>query len=146
LQEVGYLPCHLGTPQQYISYLDPFNCECRAFGRLKEEGREDLAVKTYGDLLLTSKQETILTKRVLGWDSDDGSYEDEAYTIAGRNGNNTWGRFEQHRQLPIRAIVKELVDDKPFEAAQLLQLWPELEELHKLGILVGDVHGGNYLG
>jgi hypothetical protein len=35
----------LATPQHYMDLFDAFNCECRAYGRLKEEGREDLAVR-----------------------------------------------------------------------------------------------------
>lgn len=38
---------------------DPFHCECRAFGRLKEAGREDVAVRVYGYISLP------LTKDIL---------------------------------------------------------------------------------
>ncbi|MBE3047242.1 hypothetical protein IMZ48_32915 [Candidatus Bathyarchaeota archaeon] len=38
---------------------DPFHCECRAYGRLKEVGREDLAVRAYGYISLP------LTKDIL---------------------------------------------------------------------------------
>lgn len=43
-------------------YLTPFRCECRAYGRSKQEGREDLAVKSHGYLLLTREQEIKVTE------------------------------------------------------------------------------------
>lgn len=49
------------SPQDFIDYLDPFNCECRAYGRLKQERREDLAVRLYGYILLTREQEEAVT-------------------------------------------------------------------------------------
>lgn len=48
------------SPQEYVNYLDPFHCECRAYGRLKQENREDLAVRAHGYLLLTYEQERIV--------------------------------------------------------------------------------------
>ncbi len=47
----------LATPRLYLDYLDPFNCECRAYGRLRDEKCEDLAVRAHGYLLLTTAQE-----------------------------------------------------------------------------------------
>lgn len=104
-------------------------------------------MKAHGYLLLTPEQETALTKRILGWDSDDDSSEDKPETAPGRNAKKVWGRYEQHRDLPIRAIVKELIpgDSEAFKTA-LPHLWKTLEELHKLGVIVRDVHSGNYLG
>jgi hypothetical protein len=138
-----YLNRPLAKPRSYIDYFDPFNCECRAYGRLKQEKREDLAIKAYGYLLLTLEQEAEVTKRIEGelLDGPHGAHEV-------LDGDNTWGRWEQHRGHPIRAIVKQLVidDAEPFGAADIPHLWLDLEELHKLGILVRDVHIGNYLG
>lgn len=62
-------------------------------------------------------------------------------------GTNSWGRWEEHRGVPVRAIVKELATEyKPFTPAQLQGLWRDLEDLHKLGILARDVSIGNYMG
>ncbi|KAL2195943.1 kinetochore Sim4 complex subunit FTA2-domain-containing protein [Corynascus similis CBS 632.67] len=113
--------CPLANPQLYVEYFDPFNCECRAYGRLNDAKREDLAVKAHGYLLLTPQQEADLERRMTG----------NPHPVSGANageltGHNFWNWYEQHRGLPVRAIVKELV-------------------LHSLGILVGDTHGGNYL-
>jgi hypothetical protein len=138
-----YLNRPLAKRQSYIDYLDPFNCECRAYGRLKQEEREELAIKAYGYRLLTPEQEAEVTRRIEGEEFDELHRSHEVL-----DGNNTWLRYEQHRGHPIRAIVKQLVpnDGEPFGAAAIPHLWSDLEELHKLGILVRDVHAGNYLG
>lgn len=63
------------------------------------------------------------------------------------------GRWEIHRGLPVRAIVKELMANdgnaaagKPFAPSRLRDLWQDLEYLHRLGILVRDINPGNYIG
>jgi hypothetical protein len=68
------------------------------------------------------------------------------------NGTNIWCRFEQHRGQPVRAIVKDLVTDEgserwpgAFEVKQIPEIWSDLKALHELGILVRDLHIGNYL-
>ncbi|KUI60277.1 hypothetical protein VP1G_07510 [Cytospora mali] len=138
-----YLARRLAKPQLYIDYFDPFNCECRVYGRLKQEKCEDLAVRCHGYLLLTPKQEVEITKKIAGKDYELDSTEK-------LEGWNLWDRYEQHRGQPIRAIVKELIDDgkgygaKPFEAAQIPRLWGDPERLQSLGILVRDIHIGNY--
>lgn len=127
--------------QLYADYFDPFNCECRAYGRLKEEKREDLAVKAYGYLLLTLGQEDDLARKVTGEPSlPPHTNADEL------NGYNFWRRHEQHRGLPVRAIVKELVPRKALDPNQAQGMWADLQALHSVGIFVGDTHGGNYLG
>lgn len=63
------------------------------------------------------------------------------------DGDNFWGRHEQHRGLPVRAIVKDLVASnlKAPDPAQAADMWADLQALHSLGIFVNDTHGGNYL-
>ncbi|KAK4243471.1 kinetochore Sim4 complex subunit FTA2-domain-containing protein [Corynascus novoguineensis] len=126
-----YFTQSLSSPLLYLEYLDPFHCECRAYGRLKQEGREDLAV----------------TQRARGIEYPPVGPEDVL------NGRNSWGRWEIHRGLPVRAIVKELVANdgdaaagKPFAPSRLRDLWKDLEDLHRLGILVRDINPGNYIG
>lgn len=116
----------------YTDYFDPFNCECRAYGRLKEENREHLAVRSHGYLFLTSAQELEITKLIAWPELHD---------------SNLWGRGEEHRDLPIRAIVKDLAEDEePFAAEQVSQMWADLKGLHEIGILVRDINISNYLG
>jgi hypothetical protein len=137
----SYLMRPLSSPLLYIDYLDPFNSECRVYGRLKEEYRQDLALPAYGYLLLTPQQETEVTERARG------IYYPPAGPTAPLDGANSWGRWEVHRGLPVRAIVKELgTEHKPFTSTQLSSLWQDLEDLHKLGILVRDISPGNYMG
>ncbi|KAG7285902.1 hypothetical protein NEMBOFW57_008198 [Staphylotrichum longicolle] len=138
----GDLTRPLASPQLYVDYFDPFNCECRAYGRFKEEKREDLAVRALGYLLLSPQQEIDLAVRVMGRSTPPPSAN--AATL---DGDNFWGRHEQHRGLPVRAIVKHLVAGnlKAREPAQAADMWADLQALHSLGIFVNDTHGGNYL-
>lgn len=57
-----FSPENLDAPtlSVFADYSEPFNCECRAFGRLQETGNEDLANKCYGYLLLDEEHENIV--------------------------------------------------------------------------------------
>ena len=55
-------------------------------------------------------------------------------------------RQEQHRGLPVRAIVKDLAAPAYPTSAQARGMWPDLQALHSLGIFVMDTHLGNYMG
>lgn len=134
------------TPQQYIDYLDPFNCECRAYGRLKQENSEELAVRAHGYLLLTREQEREVTER-LHQDYVDWENHPDLLDCAG-----VLPRWEAHRHERLRAIVKEYVKPEPdsgciqpWTASQIPQMHADLERLHELGIVVRDLHAGNYL-
>lgn len=119
--------------------MDPFNCECRVYGRLKEEQREELAVRAHGYVLLTKGQEKHITE-VLGEYVDWESHP-EPLECSG-----LFTRMEAQRHEPLRAIVKEYIESsEPWAASQVPQMHADLEELHKLGILVRDIHQGNYL-
>jgi hypothetical protein len=125
----------LASPQLYADYFDSFNCECRAYGRLKQENREDLAIRAHGYLLLTPQQEAEVEKRATG-----AKFPEESTW-------NFWGRALEHRHLPVRAIVKELVRPQdPFTTGHVSGMWSDLEDLHKLGIIVRDINIFNYMG
>lgn len=48
---------------------------------------------------------------------------------------------------PVHAIVKDLVTEQdPFGPDQVSDMWEDLQDLHRLGILVRDIKIGNYLG
>ncbi|KAI0137802.1 kinetochore Sim4 complex subunit FTA2-domain-containing protein [Hypoxylon sp. NC0597] len=89
------------------NYSEPFNCECRAFGRLQEAGCEDLAVKCYGYLLLDEEHERAMKDR----------FKDLNLTFSGNplypqredNKNDMRWRYpcNDGRPPPIRGIVKE---------------------------------------
>ncbi|KAK4198120.1 kinetochore Sim4 complex subunit FTA2-domain-containing protein [Triangularia verruculosa] len=143
-----YAEARLAKPEFYVDYLTPFSCECRAYGRLKQDEREDLAVKSHGYLLLTQEQEVEVT---LAMGVDDEQLDEPDSLLdepdSHLNGNNFWCRSEQHRGHPIYAIVKEFIPSGlgHFSQPQVSQLWSEVEELHKLGILVRDLHVRNYM-
>ncbi len=68
----------------------------------------------------------------------------DAYDL---DGANFWGRHEQHHELPVRAIVKDLVaGTDPMSPAQARDMWLDLQGLHSLGIFTMDTHMGNYMG
>ncbi|KAH6623928.1 kinetochore Sim4 complex subunit FTA2-domain-containing protein [Chaetomium tenue] len=130
----------LTSPHFYNGYIDPFNCECRAYGRLKEENREHLATPAHGYLLLRPDQELEITKLIVG---PDHTPEEDARAQGGR----IWNRHEEHRSLQIRAIVKDIAKGTdPFATADVPKMWSDLEALHAVGILVHDVHAYNYIG
>lgn len=80
--------------KDYINYLDPFHCECRVYGRLKQEGREDLAVRAYGYVLLTQAQERQVTM-ALGEEDVDWEKCPKPLDCSG-----IFTRFEAHRARP----------------------------------------------
>ncbi|KAL2126480.1 hypothetical protein VTI74DRAFT_830 [Chaetomium olivicolor] len=121
-----YLTRPLATPQLYVDYVDPFQCECRAYGRIKHENREDLAVKAYGYLLLTPEQEAEVAKR-----------------IGATRGTDMKNIADTLFELSFKEFI---TDYEPFSITDIPRLWSDLEELDKLGILVRDFHIGNYLG
>lgn len=131
------------TPQDYTDYLDPFNNECRAYGRLKQEDREDIAVLAHGYILLTAEQEQHVTK-ACGKEYID----PETQTAEELDGQGLWGRWEWHRHERLRAILKDFVDEQTsdFEKSQIPQIYEDIETLHSLGILIRDIHPGNYMG
>lgn len=137
-----YLTDPLAIDQACVDYFDTFNCECRAYGRLQQEGRQDLAVQAHGYLLLTADQERTITAEI-----DPDSLQQKTPPVSPcLDGDGPWGRYEQHRGQLLRAIAKDIAEDNDsFTAAQVPQLWTDLKALHSIGILVRDIHMGNYM-
>ncbi|KAG7292883.1 hypothetical protein NEMBOFW57_002928 [Staphylotrichum longicolle] len=111
--------------EDVINQNDPFHCECRAYGRLKEANREDLAARCYGYVLL------------------DQSHEDEL----ARLGFDSWDRRAATKGRPIRAVVKEYIADDgdgPFTYEMLPRMRRDIQDLNRLGIVVWDVRADNY--
>lgn len=134
------------TPEQYVDYLDPFNNECRVYGRLKQEKCDDLAVRAHGYILLTPAQEQHVTealgRKYVDPETQTGLGSDEL------DENSLWQRRGCHQHERVRAIVKEFVDEgtPDFSESQIQQMYDDVETLHSLGILIRDIHPGNYLG
>ncbi|KAK4667634.1 LOW QUALITY PROTEIN: hypothetical protein QC763_311070 [Podospora pseudopauciseta] len=136
----GKYAASLAKPEFYVDYLTPFSCECQAYGRSKQEGREDLVVKSHGYLLLTREQEIEVTEAM----GVDGEQLDEPDSYLERQ--KKFGS-EQHRSHPIYAIVKDFVPPgvKHFTQSQVSHLWSDVEALHRIGILVRDLYVRNYM-
>lgn len=112
------------TFEDIMCQKDPFNAECRAYGRLKETGREDLAVKCHGYIFLDPENERSLAQ--LGVDQ--------------------WNRSKADKNRPIRGIVKDLVpqDKPPFTFKMLPKMRRDVLALNDLGIVVWDLRADNY--
>ncbi|CAH0059177.1 unnamed protein product [Clonostachys solani] len=117
----------------FYEFLDPFNCECRAFGRLHESGHPELAVECYGYVLLDEDHERALRDRFPGRKLED-IFQDEP----GSRRRNFLTR--DGRQPPIRAIVKEFGTgvDK-LRNRQLSKTLQDVVQLQQLGIIQVDV-------
>ncbi|CAG9949677.1 unnamed protein product [Clonostachys rosea f. rosea IK726] len=117
----------------FCEYLDPFNNECRAFGRLHESGHPELAVECYGYVLLDEDHERALRDRFPGrelkslFQDDSGRRRQDFLTKDGK-------------PPPIRAVVKEFGSgvDK-LRDRQLSKTLKDIIQLQELGIIGIDV-------
>lgn len=123
----NFLRDGLVNVEDVINQNDPFHCECRAYGRLKEAGREDLAVRCFGYVFLNQAQEDELAQR----------------------GFTDWDRCDAVKGRPIRGIVKEYIPDDgngPFTYEMLPRMRRDIQDLNRLGIVTWDVRVDNYRG
>ncbi|KAK1770469.1 kinetochore Sim4 complex subunit FTA2-domain-containing protein [Phialemonium atrogriseum] len=112
-----------------------FSAECRAFGRLKEAGREDLAVKCHGYFLLKEEHEKMIEEKYkivpADWDIEDGR----------KDATSKDGLYR-----PIRAIVKDFIPGGvDFHPRQIPQMLHNLISLQNLGITAGDLRSNQYV-
>lgn len=111
------------TLQEIVDYMDTFNCECRAYGRLIERGCHDIVVPCYGYLLLTDEQDATLKKM--------------GYSVQ---------RTDFHRGVPTRALVKPLIQGKPnFRPHMVPQMMRDLRKMNSIGITNRDIKANNYI-
>ncbi|TGJ83885.1 hypothetical protein E0Z10_g4890 [Xylaria hypoxylon] len=118
---------HLLKENVVRHHLDPFYAECRAFGRLIENNKDDtLAVRCYGYVFLPHAIERQIERQ---------------FGISG------WNRKAEDEDSPLRAIIKDhikwktLCNRKTFKTMR-----KNLEEVNKLGIFNMDIRKDNYLG
>lgn len=121
----------IAPPESQIeAQCHPFHRECRAFARLKEVRKENLAVKCYGYLEFDAATEQALADQ-LGlddWDRDPEFYP-------------------QWESQPLRAIVKEfLAPDLEFSRQDATKMVCDLREIHRCGIIVNDIKYDAYVG
>jgi hypothetical protein len=93
-----------------IHHKDSFYAECRAFGRLKEARREELAVNCYGYIITNSRHE------------EDGFRQ---------FGVGEWDRREEDEGRSVRGIVMEFIhSEERFESDRVTKMMRNLEGLN----------------
>lgn len=114
---------------QIEAQCHPFNRECRAYARLKEVGKEHLAVKCYGYLLFDKSMEQALADQLQITD---------------------WGRepeyYPEWDKQPLHAIVKDFLPPVDFSRRDALKMRQNLKDIHQCGIIVNDVKYDAYVG
>ncbi|KAL8820976.1 MAG: hypothetical protein Q9191_007406 [Dirinaria sp. TL-2023a] len=114
-------------------HMDPFFCECRAYGRLIDEkvyGK--VAVRCYGYLMISAEREDELRERlgVTAWNRPREEYSKRA-----------------SRRQPFRAIVKELVTENvPLTAKTAKKMLRDLRIIRSFKVYNMDICARNYKG
>ncbi|KAK8016785.1 hypothetical protein PG993_014974 [Apiospora rasikravindrae] len=135
------------SKEEEAAYFDPFSCECRAYGRIREEGLEQYVAQCYGYIKLARSDFKPLLDDPKKWEE-------------------RFGYQERHKGRPFRALVKEFVKtdlnkhppllehslynlrkaNKFFRDAKDARLLVRgLKQIQKSGILVRDINAGNVL-
>lgn len=135
-------------------YSEPFNAECRAFGRLQETGREALAVKCYGYVLLDEHHERVLMDRF------NDTYDEDTDTNIHFNGDGDVDSRDDvdfrslfptmdGRKPPLRGIVKALgegfSEERGLSRTTARKLLGNTIKLQQLGIFNIDMHLGQLI-
>ncbi|KAK8061726.1 kinetochore sim4 complex subunit FTA2 domain-containing protein [Apiospora phragmitis] len=129
------------------AYFEPFSCECRAYGRILEEGLEQYVAQCYGYIKLAP--------------SDFEPLLNDPERL-----KRHFGYRKRHEGRPFRALVKEFVKaDRdlypplPNRSRSNVRIWNTvfrntkdsrqlirgLKRIQKSGILVRDINGGNVM-
>ncbi|KAK7962041.1 uncharacterized protein PG986_002866 [Apiospora aurea] len=133
------------SKEEEVAYFDPFNCECRAYGRIREKRLEQYIAKCYGYIMLARNDFEPLWKNPKLW---------EEYL----------GYREEHKGRPFPALVKEYIETDPDrypvlpgrfiynvrptnrffrDAKDAKHLIRGLKQIQKSGILIRDINDGN---
>lgn len=120
----------------------PFHAECRAYARLKEAKKEDLAIRCYGYLHLTEEQKKEVEDRF-----GIGSWWDDDYNLFRQDPDPVVQQFFQRESSrPLRATVKDFIhSDVPFGPQHATKMLKDLRQLHRCGIVVWDVKEDAYI-
>lgn len=127
------------------AHMHPFYSECRAYGRLKELGKEHLAARCYGYLHLSPNEQKDMEK-LLGpcedSESDPGRSTDEEDSIQIKDHFNR----PDPDNTPLQVLVKEYIPGTVnFEAKHARKMVRDTKELHRCGIFVMDIKQDAYL-
>ena len=115
------------------AHMDPFYCECRAFGKIIKSGLNGkIAVGCHGYLTISATRERELK---------------EKFDIGVWNRPDEEGLKPASQKQPIRAIVKDLVPDTvPFTQKQVNKIMRDLKKMIRLDIYPRDIQTRNYVG
>jgi hypothetical protein len=118
------------------NYWEPFSCECRAFGRLKEAGHEELAVQCFGYVLLDQDHERAILDQFrdidlcFTGDMDRPGDEETRTRFLGKGG----------RPPPVRGIIKEFgpsIED--LQGSLVRKIFRDVVKIQQLGIIGLDM-------
>lgn len=104
--------------------MDPFNAECRAYGRLKEAGHEHLALPCYGYVTLNEEQVDMMGRNM--------KVHHELL------GFRPCYSYLDGSPAPVRALVKELVEEpqsSDWSNKQARNMMDNIKKFHQLGIM-----------
>lgn len=129
----------LETMSAFYNYSEPFSCECRAFGRIRESGHDQVAVRCFGYLLLDEENERAIMNQFSHLRlSFEGNFDYPDY--AGQMGLRSRFVAKGGRPPPVRGIVKEFGHNptnlRSRDAQRILQ---DVTRLQQLGIIHIDV-------
>ncbi|SPO01423.1 uncharacterized protein DNG_04098 [Cephalotrichum gorgonifer] len=136
--------------QALFDHNDQFNCECRAFGRLKEIGREDIAVGCYGYVSLPLTKDILQNVEKVAhpdWGSEPldlreisgprGGPDDGSHCVLGIL--KDWVPFDEPRSDHERAL-EELRQHSMFP-----RMLRNGKALHRSGIVICDIHHAQWV-
>lgn len=119
-------------------YSEPFNSECRAFGRLQEVD-EDLAIKCFGYLLLDDEHERAVTQFWKASNRHDIEFNGSIW-YDGEPELRSLFRGKSGRPAPIRGIVKEFGQcTEVLRAKHARKILRDTIRLQQLGIFCLDM-------
>ncbi|KAJ4023686.1 hypothetical protein NW761_009334 [Fusarium oxysporum] len=122
--------------QAFDWYFSPFENECRAFGRLKEQRAEFIAVKVYGWVALTAKQ--IERKLVAAGAKGRGLNGFPPGTLYGIV--KDWVDMAPYHDSKQRETHDQMVAVKHFP-----RMLKDIHKLHFLGIVIRDLKPDQYI-
>lgn len=135
--------------EEYFSKVDaklveaqclPFHTECRAYARLKETAKEQLAVRCHGYLLLTEAQ-----KKGIEQQFGIETWWDDSWNLD-TSDPETQQAFQQKERSPLCALVKDFIhSDIFFGPEHAPMMIKDLHQLHRLGIINNDIKEDAYV-
>lgn len=124
----------------FARYCEPFNAECRAFGRLKEAGCEDLAIRCFGYVLLSEENEVSLKCKFKNMKL---SFDGDGTGDIHNNSPYSWRalfRGKGGKRPPIRGILKECGQEADVPTEEYFnQMHQSIVSLQQLGIVRLDI-------